>query len=159
MKNQFLKDEYYHSWVRLSQARNTIFKARNKELRLYNITAVQGAILFAINTIKATEGEVTIVKISNWLVREHHTVSGIINRMINKGLVSKIKGSGIKKGANVILTEKGEQVYRQSLKRESIHEIMSCLSEEERQQLDSSLEKLRDKALKTLAEAHKVPFP
>ena len=79
--------------------------------------------------------------------------------MEKQGLVNKIRNSDKKNEVILTLTEKGEQAHRQSLKRESIKEIMSCLSEEERQQLDSSLEKLTDKGLEKLHEVNKVPFP
>ena len=159
MENDVLEDQDYKLWVRLHQARDVIFRARDKELSRYSITAMQAAVLFIVKALKATEGEATPGKVSRWLLREPHTVSRILTRMENEGLVSKIRGSGKKNKINVTLTEKGEQAYRQSLKRESIKEIMSCLSEEERQQLDSSLEKLRDKALEKLSAPSKVPFP
>ena len=159
MENHPLENRDYHLWVRLHQARDVIFRARDKELSRYSITAMQAAVLFIVKVLKATEGEATPGKVSRWLLREPHTVSRLLTRMENEGLVSKIRGSGRKNEINITLTEKGEQVYRQSLKRESIKEIMSCLSEEERQQLDSSLEKLRDKGLKNLNAASKVPFP
>jgi len=135
------------------------YRAREKELSKYGITPRQAAVLFIVKVINATEGEATPGKVSRWLLRESHTVSRILTRMENEGLVSKTKGSGKKNEINVTLTEKGEQLYKQSLKRESIKEIMSCLSEEERQQLDSSLEKLRNKALQNLETASQVPFP
>jgi DNA-binding MarR family transcriptional regulator len=59
----------------------------------------------------------------------------------------------------ITLTEKGKEAYRQSLKRESIHEILSCLSEEEREQLWSILKKLRDRALERLTSEVILPFP
>jgi len=159
MENQFLEDRDYNLWVRLHQARDVSYRAREKELSKYGITPRQAAVLFIVKVINATEGEATPGKVSRWLLRESHTVSRILTRMENEGLVSKTKGSGKKNEINVTLTEKGEQLYKQSLKRESIKEIMSCLSEEERQQLDSSLEKLRNKALQNLETASQVPFP
>ena len=67
----------------------------------------------------------------------------------------------------VSMTEKGKQAYEQSTKRKSIHKVMSVLSEQERQQLLASLEKLRNRALKEIRVEHKpdacqfflYPFP
>ncbi len=150
MENHLLENRDYNLWVRLHQARDVIFRARDKELSRYSITPMQAAVLFIVKVLKATEGEATPGKVSRWLLREPHTISRIVTRMEDEGLVSKIRGSGKKNEINITLTEKGEQAYRQSSKRESIREIMSCLSEEERQQLDSSLEKLRNRGSKTL---------
>lgn len=159
MKNRLLEDQDYNLWLRLQQAGDVVFRARDKELSQYGITATQATVLFMLKVIKATAGEATLGRVSKWLLREPHTVSRIFTRMENEGLVSKLKGSGKKNKVNITLTAKGEQAYKQSLKRESIREIMSCLSEEERQQLGSLLEKLRDKALEKLTAASKVPFP
>ena len=49
-----------------------------------------------------------------------------------------------------MLTEKGRQVYHQVNKRTFALDAMSALSEEERQQLVSCLEKILNKALKML---------
>jgi MarR family transcriptional regulator for hemolysin len=134
-------------------------RARNKELSQYGITSGQAAVLLIIKLIQTSKGEATTSEISRWLLREPHSVSRILTRMQNEGLLNKNKGSGKKNELSVILTEKGEQAYKQSLKRESIREIMSCLSEEERRQLDLFLERLRDKAIQSLNAANKVLFP
>ena len=159
MKNHFSADKDYNLWVLLSQARVMLFRARDKELSQYGITARQAAVLFAIKALNATEGKATPAEISRWLLREPHTVSRILSRMEKDGLVSKMKGSGKKRKVCITLTEEGEQAYRHTLKRESIREIMSCLSEEEHQQLNSMLKTLRDRAIENLKDLTKVPFP
>ena len=144
MKSHSSDDRDYILWVLLCQARDAVFKARNKELSQFDISAVQAAVLFVIKTI---EEEATPTGISRWLLRQPHTISTLLTRMEKEGLVTKAKNLGKKREIKITLTEKGEQAYGQSLKRESIREVMSYLSEEERQQLSSSLEKIRDKAL------------
>lgn len=157
MKNQFYEDEYFNIAARLLQARNVFVKAWDKELSKYSVTHTQACVLFIIKVLTETGGRPTPGEIARWLLKEPHTASRIVTRMEKTGLVSKI--SGRKNNINVALTEKGEQVYNQSLKRESVHKIMSCLSEEERQQMNSFLEKLRDTALKDIAMSIEVPFP
>jgi len=73
--------------------------------------------------------------------------------------VRKTKDLHKKNLVRVSLTGKGEQAYNQSTKIESIHKIMSSLSEEEHQRLDLYLKTLRDRALKELGIDHKPPFP
>ena len=136
-----------------------MLRARNRELSQYGITARQSAVLFIIKALTANGSEVTAAQVSRWLLREPHTVSRILARMENDGLVSKMNVSGKKKKVYITLTEKGEQTHRQTLKRESIREIMSCLTEEEHQQMYSSLEELRDRAIENLKDVTKVPFP
>lgn len=118
MGEHLLEDRDYNLWVRLHQARDVMFRARDKELSRYSITPMQAAVLFIVKFLKeATEVEATPGKVSRWLLREPHTVSRLLTRMANEGLVSKIRGSDKKNEINITLTEKGEQAYRQSLKR------------------------------------------
>ena len=155
MNDQLLNDREFNLWILLCQARDTIFKARGKELSQWGVTVEQASILFVVQAIgdKATPTE-----ISKWMLREPHTISTILTRMEKDGLVSKSKGLGKKNQVSVALTEKGRQVFSQSSKRKSIREIISCLSEEERRQLESSLKRLQQKAL-NLALLRGPPFP
>lgn len=156
MKNHLSDVQDFKLWVLLQQARDVMFRAREKKMRQYGISARQAAVLFVIKTIgeKATPTE-----IAKWLLREPHTISSLLTRMEKEGLVNKSNNLCKKRQIKITLTEKGEQAYNHSLKRESIRETMSCLSEEERQQLGPLLEKIRDKALRNLTTVEEVPFP
>jgi len=66
----------------------------------------------------------------------------------------------VKKGmTKITLTEKGKQIYKQSLKRESIHSMFACLSEKERSQLTQLLQKLRNYVIGETGKRRQVPFP
>jgi len=156
MKNFSSVDQDYKLWVLLDQAEHAVSKAREKELSHYSITTVQAAVLFIIQAIG---NEATPAEISRWLFRKSHSVSGLLSRMEKEGLVRKVKDLDRKNMVRVTLTEKGQQIYRQSNKRRFIRKIMSCLSEEEHQQLTSCLERLRNKAFKELGVNPKPPFP
>ena len=149
-------DKDWELWILLIQVRDAIGAARRKELLSYHITAGQSAGLFAIKAIgdKATPAEV-----GRWLFRQSHSTSDLMGRMERAGLVRKVKDLERKNMVRLVLTEKGREAYHQSAKRESIHEIMSSLSQEEHQQLRSALQTLRDKALKELGIVRKMPFP
>ena len=58
----------------------------------------------------------------------------------------------------VATTKKGQELYKQSNKRESIHRIMAALSEEECQQLIGCLTRLHTAALKEIGVDHEIPF-
>ena len=147
MKNFSSTDRDYNLWVLLNRARDAVLKARQKELQRYNISASRAAAVFVIEAIgdKARPAE-----ISRKLFREPHTISGLLSRMEKKGLVRRLKDLDKKNLIRVVLTKKGREAYHQSTKRESIHQIMSSLSEEQQQQLASSLQTLQDAALKWL---------
>jgi len=146
----------YVIWVLLHQARDALYNASEKELRQQGISTVEAAAVFIIKSIgdRATPAE-----ISRWLYRKQHSTSGLLKRMEKKGLVTKTNDLDRKNLVRVSLTEKGEQVYEYSTKRESIHRIIEALSEEECVQLASYLRTVRDKALEENGEDLNLPFP
>lgn len=158
MDTSQLSDPIFNLWILLHQTGTAVFKAREKELSQYGITAVEATALFVI---KAIGEQVTPAEISRWLFREHHTITALLNRMERKELITKVKvpSQGRKKVWIVSLTEKGENAYHQSTKRKSINEAISILSEHEREQLESLLTKIRGQALKLLVSEKEIPFP
>jgi len=146
MKNDINGDMIY-LWTVLHQARDAIFKFREKELQKIGISTAIAEVLFTIEDIgyRATPTE-----ISSHLVREFHSVSSILSRMEKKGLVKKVNDLERKNLVRIYITDKGKQVYHEAKKRDSILDILSCLSETEVTQLASPLKKLRDEAIKSL---------
>ncbi len=146
MKNDINGDMIY-LWTVLHQARDAIFKFREKELQKIGISTAIAEVLFTIEDIgyRATPTE-----ISSHLVREFHSVSSILSRMEKKGLVKKVNDLERKNLVRIYITDEGKQVYHEARKRESILNILSCLSETEVMQLALPLKKLRDDALKSL---------
>jgi len=149
-------DHDYNLWVLIHQARDAVFKAREKELSQHGVTAMEAAALFIISTIGNTA---TPADISRWMFREHHTVSALLSRMESKGLIAKVKDQTKKNTWRVSLTEKGQSAFRESAKRESIHAAMSPLTKNERQRFESYLKKVRDEALKHSVSELTLPFP
>jgi DNA-binding MarR family transcriptional regulator len=78
--------------------------------------------------------------------------------MEKDGLIKKVKDLDRRNLVRVALTEKGKEALRQSSKRESIHRIMSGLSQEERRQVKTSLQKLWNKAMEELGGESEAPF-
>jgi DNA-binding MarR family transcriptional regulator len=150
-------DRDYNLWVLLHQVSDIIFNAREEELQQYGLPATQAEVLFVI---KAIGDKTTPAQISRMIFRRPHSVSGIVDRMVKAGFVKKTKDLHKKNLIRVTLTAKGEEAYKQALKRKSIPRIMSALSEAERQKLKSLLETLRNKGLKELGiDPKKAPSP
>ena len=147
MKRSTITDKDLKLLIALQHTTNAIVRAREKELSQYGLTYMQAAVFLTIQTIgdKATPAE-----ISRWLFREPHSVSGLISRMEKAGLVTKVKDLDRKNWVRVAITEKGRQAYSQALERESIHNIMSALSNEDHKALQRYLKILKDRALKEL---------
>jgi DNA-binding MarR family transcriptional regulator len=154
MKNISPVDEDYNLWVLLHQTTDVVLRARQKELDQFGISVIEVGVLVVTQAIGK---EATPSEISRWIFREPHTVSALLNRMEKRGLLTKTQDLDRKNLVRVSITEKGRQAYDKSTRRKSISKIISSLSEEERQQLRSCLEKLRNKAFKELTVEYKPP--
>ncbi len=84
MKNSTSPDTDYDLYRLLAQTRTLLSRVREKELYRYGILGRHAAALQAIQAIgdKATPAEV-----SRWLCREPHTISSLLGRMEEKGLI------------------------------------------------------------------------
>tara|TARA_Y100000031_G_C8173495_1_gene362924 strand:+ start:509 stop:1012 length:504 start_codon:yes stop_codon:yes gene_type:complete len=158
MKN-IPRDDDHELWWLLSQARHALSLARKRELKQYHLSSAMSSILLAINAIgdKATPAD-----IARWIWRQPHSVFVLLRRMEKNGLVTLNKDLHRKNLIRVALTSKGREAYAQSLVRESIHNAMSSLSEEDRQKLRSCMYKLWDSALKehrTNQSWHDLQYP
>ena len=149
-------DKDHNLWVLLNQVTTLALNARDTEMMEHDATAMQAGVLGIINDV----GDATTpAEIARWLLRKPATISGLLDRMEKAGLVERVKDMPRRNWVRVRITKKGQQVYKQSLKRKSVHQIMGCLSEAEHKQLISILLKLRTKAAKVLNYKQKIPFP
>jgi MarR family 2-MHQ and catechol resistance regulon transcriptional repressor len=156
MAQELKSDIDFVLWMLIMQVRNVVYKAREKELNQFEITPEQSGALFAIHTMGK---EATISALGTWLVREPHSVASLLNRMERHGLIVKKKSQGMRKSATYALTPKGEKVYSNSIKRESIHKAMATLSKQERYYLESYLRKILYSSLSDMANEMKPPWP
>ena len=146
--------KYEFVWV-LFQLRALLYKVREKELLAYGVKPRQAAVL----VVMAAIGEqATPAEISRWLLREPHSVSGILDRMEKKGLIRRVKNLEKKNMIRVTFTEKGRQAYRIVRRKGVWHKIVGILSDEEQELLTQSLNKIHEKVLK-VSGMKKPPFP
>jgi DNA-binding MarR family transcriptional regulator len=137
----------YKLFVLLRQTTDAMFKGREKELKEYGITPQQAAALIGI---RALGNDTTPAEISRWVFREANSVTILLRRMENQGLINKRRDSKRKNITRISLTAKGQEAYRHATKLESVHDIIFALSKAKRQQLWSLLEILRNSALEHL---------
>ena len=149
-------DRDFKLWVLLHQTRDAVYKMSEKELRRFDLSPMEAALIFAVHCIgeRATPAE-----ISRWLFRESHSVSGLLDRMQKRGLVRRSKDLDKKNLVRVSLTEKAKQFYNAYGEMKAIDRALSSLSEAERQQLGALLERLRDTALDAMGVERAMPFP
>ena len=147
MNNILCTNQNHNLLTLLAQTRDVLFMVRQKELRRVAISATKSAALCAIQAIGY---EATPSEISRRLFRRPHSVSCLLQRMEKEGLIRRTKDLDRKNLIRVTLTDKGYEYYYQSLKQGLVDKILYSLSEQEREDLGSTLQKLRDKALSEL---------
>ena len=86
------------------------------------------------------------MEIARDLFRELHSVTELLKRMEKDDLIVRLKGTGRSK-VEVELSEKGLEIFNQSLHNETDRRIFSVLTAKEREQLAASLWKVRTKVL------------
>lgn len=139
-------DEFFMLWVLIAQTKDAILRARQIDYARYGISNERRSVLFIIQN---AGGRAAPVEIARMLFRELHSVTELLKRMENDGLIERCKGTGRSK-VEVRLTEKGLEVFEQSLYNETDRRIFSVLTKKERERLASYLWKLRAKVMQDL---------
>jgi len=139
-------DEYFLLWVLIAQTKDAMLRARERDYARYGISNERRAVLYVVENHGGTASP---VEIARDLFRELHSVTELLKRMEKDGLVVRKKGSGRSK-VEVQLTEKGLEIFNQSLHNETDKRIFSILTPGERQQFASLIWKLRTKVLEDL---------
>ena len=149
MEEIILRDSNLYSRYLIGEARYLMLKATQKELAPYQISPRQAYILF----ILYNHGhKAKLAELANHGERLISTLSIQIARMEKMGLVKKVREAHKTTLLSIELTEKGLEVCKNSNKMIADKEIMSALSEEERQQLISIMKKIINKATQYISE-------
>ena len=143
-------------WTLLSQAKDALYRVRNKEVSECGISMSQAGVLVILGF---QDGSSTPVKISRWMMRTQNSVSQVLANMERDGLITRSKDLSRKNLVRITLTEQGKQIYQRLTERtDSIQKMLSSLSAAERKRLRSYLLTLRDTAFHELG-AKGPPWP
>jgi DNA-binding MarR family transcriptional regulator len=141
-----LVDDYFYLWVLIAQTRDALARARERDYGRFELTNERRGVLYII---ERNGGVATPVEIARDLFRELHSVTGLLKRMEDAGLVSRHKGSGRSK-VEVRLTDKGRELLEASRRVETDERIFSVLTKRERERLAHCLLKVRGRVLDDL---------
>ena len=132
----------------LKMLQKTFEARRNKHLLKYNLTSSQQEILFYLGF---HEGKpIHQREIEKWFHLKNPTVTGILNRLEEKGFIVRKTGEADKRFRMIELTEKSRCLMQEMCEEmwQMDDKIYSCMTEEERIQFSSLLERI----LNTLSE-------
>jgi DNA-binding MarR family transcriptional regulator len=138
-----IEDRDYALWLLLTRTHYRIKQARAVEVRPFNLTPEQCGALFYIHS---KGGGATQAQISSWMLRKPQTISANIEGMVKKGLIKKKQDLKRRNVIHLSLTAKGKEAYDASIKRESLKNILSVLTEEKRKNLIETLSDLTNAA-------------
>jgi len=135
-------------WGLIRQVDNAMYRCREKELSGSGCTAVDTAVLY---TLKVAPNGITQAEIARLIFREPNTVTILLRKLEKKGLVRRTKDLERKNLVRVTITNKGKKALSEAMARWNvIRDIASCLSEEDKIHLRSSMLKLHRKSFEAL---------
>ena len=147
MAQQIKADKDYTLLTSLLQVSDILFKIRERELLPQNLSATAAEILFLVDAM----GEnVTPAKITRMMLREPHSVSGILIRMEKHGLIKRAKDMERKNYIRITLTARGEKALKQAMKLEGTTGVLARLSAEQQKRLKTTLTALKEAGRKEL---------
>jgi DNA-binding MarR family transcriptional regulator len=126
------------------------------ELAKYNVQPVQAYILFILH---ALGGETSPTELTRYAYEHKSAISDILIRMEKQGLITKTKSVNGNGRIQVKLTEKGEKALQFSSETALLKKVMSGLTPEKKDQLESCLEIIRDNAISQLDSEEKQIVP
>ena len=139
MEEVISKNSSLYSRYLIGRVRHFMNRTRQKELSPYGISPRQATVLFILYSL---DRKVTLAELSKNTDRQINTLSLQITKMERNGLVRKVRETPKSALISFELTEKGKNTYKDTTKANSVEDIMSVLTEEERQQLISLLKKV-----------------
>lgn len=148
-------DSDFRLWRMLDHTRFMISRLRQKELDLVGLTPEQAYIL---DILVQNGGTTNINQIAGITMRQHHSISTQIDRMVKQGLVKKKRSTKDRREFGILITEKGQELFKQ-IKRDSIKQVFACLSEEDKKELDIRLKSLLINAYDLHGKEYKQYFP
>jgi DNA-binding MarR family transcriptional regulator len=137
----------YQLFSLLRQTADSVYKAREAELKKYNISPEQAAALVCIRSL---DNKATPAELSRWLFRKRNSITILLNRMQKLGLINKGVNKDRKNSITIKLTKKGYEAYKHSIEFRAFYNIIDVLPVKKRKQLWSLLQTIRSKVFKNL---------
>jgi DNA-binding MarR family transcriptional regulator len=154
VKSSKKNDPDINLYILLDQATSIVTNAVELEIKHLRMTQPQVKVL---TMLSREDRPVTLDELANWTLKEFNSVSTLINRMEQKGLIKKLKKEDDLK-TYIALTEKGSDLYHKQVTERSIHLIFGKLTAEEKKQFDFLLKKVRDTTRDLLGLDYRPPF-
>ncbi|MFO7773238.1 MAG: MarR family transcriptional regulator [Dehalococcoidia bacterium] len=137
------------AWLLLHRTRDVFFRCEDRIAAEFGLTQEQYSVLLAM---KCLDEPVRPTDVGRWVGHKVNTVSMIVDRMFEAGLLRRERDLPDRRSVRLVITDKGEKAFEAATPEVSrlIEEIMSQLSYEDSLTLVRLLETLKEKALNCL---------
>jgi len=139
-------------WKAIYQAYNAVYKLTELALLPHGLSLPQ---LHVLSVLKGAGGSLTTGEISRAIVRQSQTMTGVVDRLEEPGLVERVFDRSDRRKTWVRLTEKGERKLEEAfpVANRLAEELSAVLTDQELEDLQAKMEKLRSAAMDRLAAA------
>jgi MarR family 2-MHQ and catechol resistance regulon transcriptional repressor len=139
-------------WLTIYQAYNAIFKLTELTLLPHGLSLPQ---LHLLCVLKDGEGILTTGEIGRAMVKASQTITGLVDRLEEPGMVERVFDRRDRRKTWVRLTEKGETKLGEAFPAANglAEEVFAVLTDQELKDLQAKVEKLRSAAMDRLAGA------
>ncbi len=143
-------------WLTIYQAYNAIFKLTELTLLPHNLSLPQ---LHLLCVLKNGGGILTTGEIGRAMVKASQTITGLVDRLEEPGLVERVFDRRDRRKTWVRMTEKGETKLAEAfpVANRLAEELSAVLTDQELKDLQAKLEKLRSAAMDRLAASLERP--
>ena len=138
---------YPKASVALYRTRDLLFRCEDRTVGKFGLTAEQYSVLAAI---KQLDDPVRPTDVGRLLDHKVNTISMIVDRMVNAGLVDRVRDLADRREVRLIIAPKGEKAFKpaHAAATKLSKEMLAPLSQDEVKTLIRLLETIRTKAHK-----------
>jgi MarR family 2-MHQ and catechol resistance regulon transcriptional repressor len=143
-------------WITMYKAYNAIFKLAELTLLPHNLSLPQ---IYLLGVLKNEDGILTTGEIGRAMVKASQTITGLVDRLEEPGLVERVFDRRDRRKTWVRMTEKGERKFAEAFPVASrlAEELSGVLTDQELKDLQAKIEKLRSAAMDRLGAALERP--
>jgi DNA-binding MarR family transcriptional regulator len=152
MGNQTLSEPNFKLWLLFASIHHKMVSLRENELKPYNITTGQ---LRMLRIIESLGSKAILSEVAKIVERKLDVISRQASMMEKDGLITRIRDKPKSSLLRLELTDKGQELLKTINSSQGLNEVLSVLTEKERQQMSSALKRVLTKLNKYSTEKHK----
>jgi MarR family transcriptional regulator, organic hydroperoxide resistance regulator len=137
-------NEHESTWAELSLTSSVLRKAWEMELAALGLTVPQ---VIVLELLASSKEPVNPGKLAQFMYRKPHTISALLGRMEDQGLIKRRRDLEKENTVRVTLTKKGKEALERQRNARSVRNITACLSREELLALHEINRKLHAKGI------------